>query len=102
MSKLRDMCLPPGTSAGIAPTKTNVIDRHGGFTVVTKGRRQGESTLWRPGHVLKETTEGTLVDINPKSFYQLNNDVTKATYKVAGYRYPVILWFDNKSGERIA
>lgn len=39
---------------------------------------------------------------NPKSFYQTNDDVTQALYKVAGYRYPVAVWFDNKTGRRIA
>jgi hypothetical protein len=32
----------------------------------------------------------------------MNNDVTMATYKVKGYRYPVMVWFDNATGHRIA
>lgn len=85
------------TSSGAPPQKINVLDQHGGFTAeTTKG-----GTLWRPGDILK-SAQGTLVDYNSKSFFQNNNDVTKATYKVAGYRYPVIVWFDNKTGRRVA
>ena len=81
------------------PQTINVLDRHGGFTAITG--KHGD-TLWRPGAVLKRTTTGTLVSHDECSFYQTNNDVTKAIYKVAGYRYPVCCWFDNATGERIA
>jgi hypothetical protein len=32
----------------------------------------------------------------------MNNNVTLALYKVPGYRYPVMVWFDNVSKRRIA
>jgi hypothetical protein len=85
----------------IPPKTTNVIDAHGGFTAETKGRNLGTSDLWRPGHVLKKGTTGTLVSYNERSFYQTNNDVTMAKYKVPGYGYPVIVWFDNATGIKI-
>lgn len=84
------------------PTTINVIDRHGGFTCETKGKNQGTCTLWRPGLILKGKCIGTLQNYNERSFYQMNDDVTRAVYKVRGYRYPVILWFDNQTGARIA
>lgn len=83
------------------PPSINVIDGHGGFTAVTRGGLGGD-TLWRPGRLLKKSTVGRLVQYNSKSFYQTNDDVTQALYKVAGYRYPVSIWFDNKTGRRIA
>lgn len=76
----------------------NVINRHGGFTAETTPG----NTLWRPGARLRKTTIGDLVSYDEKSFYQMNNNVTKATYKVSGYRYKVLCWFDNTTGERIA
>ena len=109
---------------GRPPSQINVLDGHGGFTAVTQpGRHMSNmvpytsvherdvdlvveslhgSSLWRPGHVLKKSNYGTLLGFNEKSFYQTNNDVTKAIYKVPGYRYPVAVWFDNKTGRRIA
>lgn len=80
---------------------TNVLDKNGGFHAETKGRRSGTCTLWRPGHVIGDPT-GVLQSFDEHSFYQMNNDVTIARYKVKGYRYPVLCWFDNKTGERIA
>lgn len=59
-------------------------------------------TVRRPGHLLKQTTIGTLQEYNERSFFQNNNDVTQAIYKVPGYRYRIAVWFDNKTGERIA
>jgi hypothetical protein len=89
------------SGTAFVPDTINVLDRHGGFTAVTTKRGD---TLWRPGRVLKGTTTGTLVpsSVKRKSFYQTNNDVTKALYKVPGYRYPIAVWFDNKTSERIA
>ena len=86
------------------PESMNVIDSHGGFTAETHGKNIGTCTLWRPGRVLKHGTIGTLISgsVNEHSFFQINDDVTRAAYKVKGYRYPVIVWFDNKTGERIA
>ena len=91
----------------LPPRTLNVIDGHGGFTAETpSGRRradgyQSTNTLWRPGAVLKHSTTGTLIDYDERSFYQNNHDVTKARYRVAHYRYPVIVWFDNPTGRRI-
>lgn len=59
-------------------------------------------TLWRPASLLKRGTIGTLQEYDEQSFYQNNNNVTKAIYKVAGYKYRVAVWFDNATGERIA
>lgn len=84
------------------PDTLNVLDQHGGFTCETTGPKSGTNTLWRPGHVLKASTLGTLQSFNERSFWQVNDDVTRAVYKVRGYRYPVICWFDNKTGTRIA
>ena len=114
------------------PEEIDVIDRHGGFTAESKppyymkgvdrfdmearqaalqkalkGARAARelpigNTLWRAGRLLKRGTTGTLLAFDKNSFYQNNNDVTVAIYRVPGYGYPVILWFDNGSGERIA
>lgn len=98
----------------IPDVQLNVIDAHGGFTAVTRSRsyeRDGNgwkrvwkesNTVWRPGSLLKQTTLGTLQEYNEKSFYQNNEDVTKALYKVPGYQYRIAVWFDNITGERIA
>jgi hypothetical protein len=94
--------------------RMNVLDAHGGFTAVTLSpthERYGNgwrkvwresNTLWRPGQLLKQTTIGTLQEYNEKSFFQNNNDVTKAYYKVPGYRFRVAVWFDNATGRRLA
>ena len=84
------------------PSSYNVLDKHSGFTAITYGKNMGESTLWRPASVLKHGTIGQLVSYNENSFYQLNNNVTAAIYKVPHYRYSVICWFDNYTEERIA
>ena len=105
-------------AGGSPPTMMNVLDNHGGFTAVTKPPRWlagarpkfavdprawlGGDTVWRPGSLLKSTTNGTLKAYEPKSFYQTNNNVTMALYRVPGYQYPVAVWFDNASGQRIA
>lgn len=78
---------------------TNILDRHNGFTAITT--KSGD-TLWRPYQVLKGHYIGVLQSYNEHSFYQNNNDVTEAIYKVRGYRYPVVCWFDNTTGLRIA
>jgi len=97
--------------------RIDVLDQHGGFTAVTgvtkktialyKGDKtaaamRGGSTLWQPGSLLKKTTTGELVASDPRSFYQTNDDVTKALYKVPGYGPLVAVWFDNATGRRIA
>ena len=81
------------------PEEINVLDKHNGFTAITT---KYNDTLWRPGIILKGNTIGKLQYYSETSFYQLNNNVTRAVYKVKGYRYPVCLWFDNVTGERIA
>jgi hypothetical protein len=83
----------------IPEKQINVLDKHNGFTAITT---KNQDTLWRPGLVLKGNYSGNLVSYDEHSFYQLNNDVTKAIYKVKGYRYPVVVWFDNKTGNRVA
>jgi tRNA/tmRNA/rRNA uracil-C5-methylase (TrmA/RlmC/RlmD family) len=60
------------------------------------------NTLWRPGQLLRKTTIGTLAEFNEDSFFQRNNKVTKAVYKVPGYCNRTALWFDNATGKRIA
>ncbi len=87
------------------PPKTiDVLDGHGGFTAITPIYRYGgTNTLWRPGNVLKRReTKGVLQNYNPSTFFQSNGDVTSALYKVKGYRYPIITWFDNRTKRRIA
>ena len=84
-------------SPGQPPAVFNVIDRHGGFTALM---RTGD-TNWRPGKLLKYTTLGNLVKIDRSSSFQLNDDVTMASYKVKGYPYDILVWFDNKTGQRI-
>ena len=79
-----------------------VCGRVPGFTMENRTKKQGYYTLWRPAHVLPHGVLGKLIDYNEKSFWQLNNDVTMARYKVHGYRYVVVAWFDNKTSERIA
>ena len=111
------------SGGGFPPEELNVLDRHGGFTEVTVPRswasairaagpllrkstehRSGitGNTLWRPGGLLKKGTIGRLIDFATNSFYQMNNDVTVALYKVPGYAHPVAVWFDNATKERIA
>lgn len=101
------------------PKEINVIDKHNGFTAITKSpryekivtetgvfkewrkARQECGTLWRPGNLLKNTI-GVLQEYDENSFFQLNNNVTKAVYKVKGYPNRIAVWFDNETGERIA
>lgn len=106
------------------PTQLNVLDSHGGFTAESKmpylrgilkpkrfdiaARLKANNqvlrigdTLWRPGSILKDIS-GDLLAYNEKSFYQTNNDVTQAIYRVRGYNYPIIAWFDNSTKHRIA
>jgi hypothetical protein len=84
----------------LPPAKINVLDQHKGFTAVTTKRGD---TLWRPGLVLRGNQPiGTLIRFDEHSFFQNNNDVTKAVYKVKGYRYNIVIWFDNQSRRRIA
>lgn len=99
------------------PDTLNVIDGHGGFTCLTRtagydrdangigwklSRRERGETLWRPGAVLTNGTMGTLEEYDECSFFQLNNNATRAIYKVPHYSYRVAVWFDNVTGERIA
>ncbi len=87
----------------IPPAKINVLDQHNGFTAVTNPRRG--TTLWRPGVVLRgKPPIGALIRFDASSFYQNSppGSVTKAVYKVKGYKYLVVLWFDNITGRRLA
>lgn len=100
------------------PQTLNVLDRHGGFTCESRmpgsvrsgrmdfqARKSGAKlrigdTLWRPGSLLRGDPIGQLLAYDENSFYQTNNDVTLAVYRVPGYSYPVLIWFDNMTGER--
>ena len=96
------------------PTTLNVLDKHNGFTAITRSRgyeRDGNgwkrvwresNTVWRPSALLRNGSIGTLVETNEKTFYQCNENVTKGIYKVPGYGYRVAVWFDNETGKRIA
>lgn len=99
----------------IPPKEVDVLDKHGGFAAITTpayGSRKRfpaivngryGNTLWRSGNqVLRGRCVGTLVEYIEKTFYQLNDDVSMGVYKVPGYSYPVAIWFDNKTGKRIA
>jgi hypothetical protein len=110
---------------GKPPDAINVLDQHGGFTAVTmphswaahlkSAYRAGQylnldprrssvngNTVWRPASLLKKGTTGKLVDFATNGFYQMNDSVTVAVYKVPGYAHPVAVWFDNATGKRIA
>jgi hypothetical protein len=78
------------------------MDRAGGSGDEDSLKNLVENSLWRPGHLLKSGTTGTLLVYDEKSFYQRNDDVTLAVYRVKGYGYPVLVWFDNATGNRIA
>lgn len=81
------------------PRTLDVTDTNNGFTALM---RSGD-TLWRPIGVLRgKPPIGALADVVEDSFYQSNNNVTRATYKVRGYGYPILVWFDNITEERIA
>lgn len=111
------------------PNTLNVLDSHGGFTADTTrmetpwnsgargktpsrfdmkarraraGGRLTTNTVWRPGDVLPGTTTGTLLDYDEDSFYQTNRNVTMAFYRVRGYGWPIVVWFDNATHRRIA
>jgi hypothetical protein len=84
----------------IPPNKIDITDKNHGFTAITT--KQGD-TLWRPIRVLLyKNLYADLQSYDENSFYQLNDNVTKAIYKVRGYRYPIVCWFDNLTLERIA
>lgn len=98
----------------IPPKTVSILDRHGGATAETTSARSSRlgppatpdqigDTLWVPGDRIKGTA-GTLIEgsVNEKGFYQRNNNITSAKYKVPGYRYPIVTWWDNLTGERIA
>ena len=104
----------------IPKKEINVIDEHGGFNALTKSYdydkitnidgkfiewkrsfKERKNTLWRPGNILKDSN-GILQEFNENSFFQNNNDVTLAIYKVKGYCNRIAVWYDNKTGKRIA
>jgi hypothetical protein len=85
-----------------APTYEKRFNEDGSFKQWDKVWRERD-TLWRPCWMLNRYgTIGTLQEYDEKSFYQNNNDVTKAIYKVKGYHYRIAVWFCNKTGKRIA
>ncbi len=83
---------------GRPPVTVNVLDQHGNFTIETES---GDS-LTRVGDRLKLGTTGALIDFNGDSFYQNYDNVTEARYKVKGLARPALVWFDNRTGKRIA
>jgi len=76
------------------PNVMDVTDKHGGFTVEVPS-----GSLWMSA---RENMCGTLESYDEESFYQGNNDCTLALYKLRSYRYPAMVWLDNKTGERLA
>jgi hypothetical protein len=84
----------------LPPTEIKILDKHGGFTAVTK-----LGTLYRGSGIakklLKKGTTGKLARFNEKSFFQGNNNVTEAYYNLPGYGYHAVIWFDNKTRRRI-
>ena len=80
------------------PSILHVLDKHGGFTAVVP-----TGTLWRPGHVARHGCLGEIVQGSQKcdDFYQRNQPVTSALYRIPGYRYRVKVWW-LPSGERLA
>lgn len=78
----------------IPPERMDVTDRNGGF--VAEGP---VNTIWRGP---RPSMMGTLVDYDEESFYQTNDNCTKARYRLYAYRFLALVWFDNKTGERVA
>jgi hypothetical protein len=90
---------PVGASGAFDPPRTmNVVDRHGGFTAITRS-----GTLWSPGKAAPGGTLGSLVPGSAKrdDFYQNKRPVVSALYKLPSYGYKVKVWWE-PSGERIA
>jgi len=73
----------------------------GDFHWRTIVRDRGD-TVWTPARVLQGNTIGTLESYNEKSFFQRNDNVTIAFYRIEGYRHLAVCWFDNETGARIA
>ncbi len=82
------------------PDTMNVRDKHGGITAVLASG----DTLWNADPERTKDTIGTLIagSIKPNTYYQRNNDVTSADYRIPKFRFPVRVWWDNATGERIA
>ena len=79
------------------PEIVDVRDRHNGFTAITK-----HGTLWRPADVLARYGYiGKLVHYREGAFYQTEENVTEALYKVKGYPYLIATWW-REDGTRIA
>jgi hypothetical protein len=83
----------------IPPKSLNVSDKHGGFCYLS---RNGLDTVWRPARETSDLMTGERVDYDENSFYQNNNDVTRATYRLPRYGLRAVVWFDNATKERIA
>jgi hypothetical protein len=63
---------------------------------------RNSDTLWRPASVLgQREVEGTLVGYHEHSFFQNDNNVTFALYRVPRYGYLLGVWFRNSDGTRI-
>lgn len=112
---------------GVTPPETISLFRDGGFTIESKppwktkkrwdlksrvfvfeGRTRlliGD-TLWRHQNhaplALSNENLARLVAYDTGSFYQTSNDVTVALYRLKGYGYPIVTWWSNETGRRIA
>ena len=90
--------------------EVRISDQHGGFTILERRHESGRAlywaefnTLWQPLPVVgNHSAPGKCFLVDNHSFYQLNDDVTEAYFRVEGYRETVLMWFDNKTGKRIA
>jgi hypothetical protein len=79
----------------------SVLDQHEGFTALIQGtKNNGDYTLWRPKAVLHHGYEGLLNNYGIGDYQ--NTPCVWACYKVRGYRYPVVLYFNKRNGKRIA
>jgi len=68
---------------------------------IYNGKLRIGDSLWRKAAGKLHGT-AKLWAYDTKSFWQTNNDVTVAIYRLKGYSYPILAWFDNKTGHRIA
>lgn len=79
----------------IPPERIDLIDKQNGFTRINM---QGE-TMWRPKDMLRLTT-GKLIEYDENASHE-GCSVTQARYSAPFFPYPVVIWFNNKTKERI-
>lgn len=79
----------------------SVLDETDGFQALIQGSKtNGDYTLWRPKTVLHYGYDGLLSSYGIGDYQGI--PCVWATYKVKGYRYPVVLYFHKNSGRRVA